>query len=312
VEATQRMATAHAQRDEVFDLYERAPCGYHSLDREGRLVRMNATELGWLGYRWDEVQGRPITDLLTAPSQARFEETFPKFLEAGHIEDVELAFVRKDGSTFPASVSATALKDDQGHLVNSRTTVFDITERKQLEVRLEQLARTDALTGLSNRRDFIEQGEREWHRHQRHGATLTVLMLDIDHFKAINDRHGHEGGDLVLQAMARTCQALLRSNDLMARVGGEEFAVMLPDTPVELATEVAERLRQALASLSVALPTGQTVNLTVSVGVTLCSPADADLAAALKRADMALYTAKAAGRNQVKVSQLPTADISMA
>jgi diguanylate cyclase (GGDEF)-like protein/PAS domain S-box-containing protein len=302
VEATERMITAQAQRDEVFDLYERAPCGYHSLDGQGCFVRMNATELGWLGYRWEEVQGRAMTDLLTPESNVRFAEAFPKFLQAGHIEDVELVLVRKDGSTFPASISATALKDAQGNFLSTRTTVFDITERKNLEARLEQLARTDALTGLSNRRDFIERGEREWQRHQRHAAPLAVLMMDIDHFKSINDQHGHAGGDLVLKAMAKTCAAALRNIDLVARVGGEEFAVMLPATAIEPATEVAERLRQAVESLSVPLPDGQEVRFTVSVGLAMYEPADEGIDAGLMRADQALYKAKAGGRNQVQAA----------
>ena len=302
VEATERMVTAQAQRDEVFDLYERAPCGYHSLDSQGRVVRMNATELGWLGYRWEEVQGRAMTDLLAPESQARFAETFPKFLQAGHIEDVELVLLRKDGSTFPASISATAVTDAQGNLLSTRTTVFDITERKNLEARLERLARTDALTGLSNRRDFIERGGREWQRHQRHAAPLAVLMMDIDHFKSINDQHGHAGGDLVLQEMAKTCTASLRNIDLVARVGGEEFAVMLPETTVERATEIAERLRQAVASLSVMLPAGQALRFTVSVGLAMYEPADEGIDAGLMRADQALYKAKAGGRNQVQVA----------
>ena len=309
-EATKQMITARTQRDEVFDLYEHAPCGYHSLDREGRVVRMNTTELGWLGYRWEEVQGRSMTDLLTPDSQARFTETFPRFLQAGHIENVELVLVRKDGSTFSALISATALKDALGNLISSRSTVFDITERKSFEDQLSQLARTDALTGLSNRRDFVERGERELQRHQRHAAPLALLMMDIDHFKAINDQHGHDGGDLVLKEVASACAAELRNIDLVARIGGEEFAVMLPETTVERAAEVAERLRQTLASLSVALPNGYRVSLTVSIGVALCDAADAGLDAGLKRADLAMYQAKEGGRNQVKVAVPETASTS--
>jgi diguanylate cyclase (GGDEF)-like protein/PAS domain S-box-containing protein len=301
-ESTKQMFAARAQRDEVFDLYENAPCGYHSLDRQGRLVRMNATALGWLGYRWDEVQGRPMMDLLTPDSQARFTETFPRFLQTEHIEGVELMLVRKDGSTFPASINATAIKDAEGNLISSRSTVFDITEHKRLEAQLNLLARTDTLTGLSNLRDFVERGERELRRHQRHAASLAVLMMDIDHFKTINDRYGHDGGDLVLAEVAKSCTAVLRNIDLVARVGGEEFALMLPETTVESAAEVADRLRQSLASLSVVLPTGQTVSLTVSIGVAMCLATDAGLDAGLKRADLALYQAKEGGRNQVKIA----------
>lgn len=301
-EATGKLISARVQRDEVFDLYEHAPCGYHSLDRDGRLVRMNATALRWLGYRWEEVQNRPITDLFDAQSKLRSPEHFAKLLQAGRVENFEVVMVRKDGSTFSAVINASTITDAEGQMLISRSTIFDITERKQLEARLDQLARTDTLTGLSNRRDFYERAAREMHRSKRHEVPMAVFMLDIDHFKRINDEHGHDGGDLVLQQMAGVCESLLRNVDLLARMGGEEFAVMLPDTSAERAVEVAERLRQAVAALTVLLPSGQTVRFTASIGIAMCRGADADIDVALKRADVALYQAKAAGRNQVRVA----------
>ena len=300
--AAEQLMTARVQRDEVFDLYDSAPCGYYSLDRDMRLLRMNVTARGWLGYQWEELQGRPLTDLLTAESKVLFAECFPKFLQAGHIEDVELTLVRKDGSSFPVSINASAVKDADGTFIMTRSTVFDITERKRLEAQLKQLARTDPLTGLGNRRDFEEQAEREWQRRQRHDWPMAVLMLDIDHFKRINDQHGHDAGDAVLRQVARGCEAHLRNVDLLSRIGGEEFAVILPETPVDRALEVAHRLCHSLASLQVPLPDGHRVTFTVSIGLAMCDSADANLEATLKRADVALYEAKAGGRNQVRLA----------
>jgi diguanylate cyclase (GGDEF)-like protein/PAS domain S-box-containing protein len=302
-EATDHMKVARVERDETFDLYERAPCGYHSLDPEGRFVRMNETALRWLGYRWEELQGRPFTELLTAEGRVTFAANFPEFLRAGRVDNLEMLLVRKDGSTFPVSISATAIVDAQGRLVHSRSTSFDITERKRLEAQLDQMARTDPLTGLSNRRDFHERAGRELLRSRRNKMPLAVFMLDIDHFKRINDEHGHEGGDLVLQALAKACLPLLRNVDLLARIGGEEFAVMLPETAAGRAWEVAERLRQAIAALVIRLPSGQSVTFTVSIGIGHCEVADASIDAALKRADLALYQAKTGGRNQVRVAE---------
>lgn len=295
-----RMDTAVQQRDQAIDLYDRAPCGYHSLDPQGRLVRMNQTALDWLGYRWDELDGRAFTDLLATDSQARFAAGFARFLELGHVEDVELTLKRKDGSTLAVSANASAVVDAQGQLLCSRSSMFDITERKALEAQLDRLSRTDGLTGLSNRRDFQEQATRELQRVQRHGVPLAVLLLDVDHFKRINDACGHEGGDKVLQALSTTCVGQLRTVDVVARIGGEEFAVLLPDTAAERAGQIAERLRQAIGAIVVMLPGDRTVTFTVSIGVAAAEAADTSIDAVLRRADQALYEAKAAGRNTVR------------
>ncbi|HVN56787.1 MAG TPA: PAS domain S-box protein [Bacteroidales bacterium] len=123
---------------EVTDLYENSPCGYHSLDDKGRFVRINKTELKWLGYELDELKGEPITKIQTPASQQKFKENFPTFLKSGKLENLEMEFVRKDESAFFVSVNATGRFDDQKRLVTSRSTVFDISERKQAEVELQR------------------------------------------------------------------------------------------------------------------------------------------------------------------------------
>jgi PAS domain S-box-containing protein len=128
---------------ELEDLYERAPCGYHSVDSDGVIVRINATWLGWLGYAREEVVGRMRhPDLMTAESARRFrEDAFPRFLRDGHLEDAEFEYRRKDGSTFVGLLNATSVTDAQGRYVMSRSTVFDVTARKQAEERLARLNR---------------------------------------------------------------------------------------------------------------------------------------------------------------------------
>jgi diguanylate cyclase (GGDEF)-like protein len=133
----------------------------------------------------------------------------------------------------------------------------------------------------------------------RSGLPFCVLMLDVDHFKQVNDQHGHAGGDDVLRRLARMLVAQLRAVDLPARLGGEEFAVLMPSTPLPEAAHAAERLRSALQSTPVALRDGQQIHITVSIGLTQWSPDDSDIDATLKRADAALYRAKATGRNRV-------------
>ncbi len=298
---------AISQREQVFDLYERAPCGYHSLDRQGRVLRMNETQLKWLGYRLEELIGRPYSDLLTEESRAIFKRSFPVFLERGHVENLEFDLVRKDGSLLPVSVSGTAIRDDAGEVVASRSTVFDLTERKRLEAQLEQLALTDALTGLGNRREFEAQSLREFQRARRLERPLACLLLDIDHFKQVNDRHGHAAGDQVLQGLAQRWRAQMRDIDLLARIGGEEFACLLPETAVEQAVEIAERLRSHVQDWHLDLPTGEKLGVTVSIGVATRAADDEDMTGILARADRALYAAKRAGRNRVSL-QASTAE----
>lgn len=139
------------QRDEIRDLYDFAPCGYHSLNAEGRLVEINETELHWLGYTHNEVMGRPFSDFFTDKSFAVFREHFPTLKATGELHDLEIELVRKDGSSFPVLVSATAVRDDDGTFVKSRSTVFDISERKAQEEALQQ-----AHVALARERDLLE------------------------------------------------------------------------------------------------------------------------------------------------------------
>ena len=175
----------------------------------------------------------------------------------------------------------------------------EIARRKELEDELRQLANTDALTGAANRRHFLEICDKELQRARRYGRPMALLMMDIDHFKRINDSHGHAFGDEVLKRLVETCQADLRGHDVLGRLGGEEFAVVMPECTLEAAESVAERLRRTLAA--VAVPTaGGSVDFTVSIGVVDWAP-ERSLEATLERADKAMYAAKSAGRNRVVV-----------
>ncbi|PKU23489.1 CHASE domain-containing protein [Telmatospirillum siberiense] len=171
------------------------------------------------------------------------------------------------------------------------------------EAELDLLAHSDPLTGMANRRHFFLVGANDWSRAKRHGRALSILMIDVDHFKAINDTHGHGVGDETLKALTGTCRAVLRDCDLMARMGGEEFAVLLSEIDLAAARIVGDRLRQAVAEMRVPTMGDVPLSLTVSVGAaSLCSD-DQSLDDVVCRADRALYAAKAAGRNQVVISE---------
>jgi|GEM_PF-1280720 len=179
-------------------------------------------------------------------------------------------------------------------------TYTDISERKRMEEELRALATRDSLTGAFNRRHFSELSMREIERCRRYGHPLSVIMLDADHFKSVNDTHGHDAGDRVLKRISAACIELLRASDIFGRFGGEEFVACLPETSLEIATEVAERMRAILAESKIPINNaGDTLTMTVSIGVTNLGPNDESFEAALGRADGALYAAKDSGRNKV-------------
>lgn len=178
------------------------------------------------------------------------------------------------------------------------SVIHDVTKRIELEQEMKLLATTDPLTGASNRHQFFSLGGVEVQRAKRYDLPLTVIMLDIDYFKSINDTYGHAAGDQVLKTLSGAVSSLLREPDIFGRLGGEEFAVILPQTGADEGAEVAERLRAALASLAVEVG-DQTVSFTVSMGVTRISAADQTVEELLNRADEALYKAKRMGRNRV-------------
>jgi len=180
--------------------------------------------------------------------------------------------------------------------------VQDITEQKELQWKLEREARTDPLTGCINRRHFLELAEHELTRARRYDEPLSVLMLDLDHFKIINDQHGHPVGDLVLQRLVHICQVTLRTEDSVGRLGGEEFAILLPESTLQEAQEAAQRICLAIAVTEISLSEGAPIHFTASIGVATLAQEDADIHTVIGRADKALYEAKHAGRNRVVVS----------
>jgi len=175
-------------------------------------------------------------------------------------------------------------------------------ENARLFAETERLARTDALTGIANRRTLFEAGARELSRARRFGHPLSALMLDIDQFKQVNDTYGHARGDEVLHVLAQRCQQHIRESDLVARYGGEEFVILLVETELRGARSLAERLRDLLAQT--VSDTGEgPLQVTVSIGVAATNGETVDFAALLQRADEALYAAKQAGGNRVEVQQ---------
>jgi diguanylate cyclase (GGDEF)-like protein/PAS domain S-box-containing protein len=190
--------------------------------------------------------------------------------------------------------------DNELELISFAANLASVAiENRAAQEELEHRAYYDYLTNLANRRYFIERAESELHRAQRYQTALSMIMLDIDHFKKINDEFGHKMGDKVLQALAKTALATLRDADVIGRIGGEEFAIYLPETHSEQALDVAERLRAALAETSISVNGTPAIQFTVSIGITTLDKNNGVIDSLLQQADKALYQAKKNGRNRV-------------
>ena len=265
-----------------------------------KIVYVNPAFERLMGYRADEVIGRnpkflqgPATDDETR-SQIRYAMRQQQSIRT------QILNYAKDGSELWLDINFVPIFDETGALAYYAAIERDLTEHKKLQFALEDLARTDSLTGLANRQALMERAKGEFSRARRYSRALSVIMIDIDHFKSINDKYGHAGGDEVLRQLGQQCQSRLRDSDFLGRIGGEEFALLLPDTPQDKATHVAERMREELSETSIMLNDDIKLNITASFGVAAMNKDDPDFNTVLQRADAALYEAKHGGRNQVK------------
>ncbi|CAH0198238.1 Phytochrome-like protein cph2 [Massilia sp. Bi118] len=200
------------------------------------------------------------------------------------------------------AADASPIYDERGRLAAVVETLRDMTDEKMAQIALEQLATRDGLTGLANRRCFDDTLQAEWARAQRQRQPLSLLMVDVDNFKAYNDANGHLGGDECLKRIATAVASEMRANDLVARYGGEEFAVILPNQSLKGAASVAERIRTRVEQLQVPnrLTAGRHVTVSIGAATALASP-DTEASELVATADAALYRAKHMGRNRISL-----------
>jgi diguanylate cyclase (GGDEF)-like protein/PAS domain S-box-containing protein len=258
------------------------------------------------GFTPEEIMTQPLDAALTPSEAVRLKRTIEdnreKFLSGTLDSDTyltsEIEQVHKDGSSVWTETITRYVKNDKTGVVEVHGVTRDISERRTLRLELERQATTDSLTGIANRRHFLTTGQKEIDRCKRHGCTLSLLMLDIDHFKAVNDTFGHATGDRAIQAVAQTCCKEMRSTDLAARIGGEEFALLLVETDLNKACSVAERLLAQVKAIELFTENGRSVRFTTSIGVAECRPQSETLSDLMVRADQALYKAKNMGRNR--------------
>lgn len=278
--------------------------GVYDIDSEDRCGFINPAALTMLGYREDEVIGQDPHLLFhrrNPDGSPHPVNECPVFQtrKDGLRREVEDIFTRKNGLAFPVRLIATPVHRD-GHIVGAVVAFEDISERKAMEDEMLRLATTDPLTGAANRRRFLERLEEERARVGRYDDPAALLMLDLDHFKQVNDAHGHAAGDMVLRHFTNLARPMLRRTDLFGRLGGEEFGVLLTSTDLPGAVEFAERFRLQVAH-NPAQAGDSPIPITVSIGVTEIGRGDDGPDCILARADEALYRAKRNGRNTVEL-----------
>jgi diguanylate cyclase (GGDEF)-like protein/PAS domain S-box-containing protein len=280
------------------------------IDERCRIRFANQSLNALCGYTNEELMGQSL-DLLLPGAMAAYHSDYVRMFTQGGKPSAVLGKVRefsirhKNGATIPIEMKALDL-GEHGGMRYFGAFLEDLRPRRLMEqknaallARLEQEAMTDALTEVANRRAFEAEAAQMTARAQRSGNPVAVGIADIDHFKNINDEHGHPVGDIVLRMVARRMIDAARATDFVARIGGEEFGLLFPETSAQTAVGIAQRIREAIAARPLRAGNGGEVRATISIGLATMAPGSA-LEDALAAADCALYSAKNGGRNRVE------------
>lgn len=293
-----RTAQLRESEESLRKLFEAAPVPMLLIDVvDGTLRAANERAKEALEAPAEELLGLEASEFFEAPEECR---RLADLLKSQQVLDaVVTRLVARTGQAFWGLVSARtfSLREQRTWMVSFQ----DITEQKRVEAMLLEMATKDALTGVLNRRRFFEVAEEELARSSRYGSSMAVALLDLDHFKSINDRFGHLMGDEALRTTARVLSSVMRRPDHVARYGGEEFALLFPETSRSGVVSLAERIRSAIEETEL-MHQGARVPLTASIGVAVRRPGES-LVGVLGRADRALYRAKERGRNRVEVAR---------
>lgn len=278
-----------------------------SIDEKGRIDAVNRSVLRQTGFNESQTIGRSL-EMFDVPSSEVSTPSLPE----------QIALVRRDGwhlnegwhkhsnGTPYWCQTLIAMRDEDEGSTGYTVVLREVTRQTFDVSKLKQLLTTDQLTGACNRSHFYEVGERECSLSRRYGQSLALIAFDVDHFKLVNDTYGHNSGDEALRSFSQACMSILRPSDTFARVGGEEFVVLLPSTDLESAGEVAERLRVTIASTAIEV-TGSVLHVTASLGCA-STKGKGTLTDLMAAADKALYAAKQSGRDRVILSSPALAD----
>ena len=298
----QKMALAELETSkmELKSIYNELPDVFYRTNMQGIITMISPSCFDVNGYRQQEMLGTAMSDYYVTPEERQ------KIVQAitdggGKATGVEAGLKHKDGTTVWISTNAFIRFDADHQPISVDGVARDISGRKRMEDQLTALARTDGLTGVYNRSYFMDKSDAVIEVMRRYQHPASMMMLDLDHFKKINDNYGHHVGDLALLAFTKACRQEIRESDVLGRLGGEEFGLLLPETSIQNAQVLAERIRKATAAIEVPLG-DRMIGITVSIGLVELSAEDLSLSSVMRRADLAMYQAKERGRNQVVFS----------
>ncbi len=282
-------------------IVEKSTDGVVIINRSGDIISWNKAAQKIFGYTSSEAIGRYVHDILPAPHlREKAHQEFVKFKETGKGpligKQLQVEGLKKNGDIIHVLFSPNVIE------VKGELFVFafirDISEIISLQDKLEHLATTDELTNILNRRAFFQQAEPAFSMSRRHHEAFSMLMIDIDFFKRINDQYGHQTGDIALMSTTKNISNMIRQEDIFGRIGGEEFCLAMVKTRQEVALKLAQRIRKETENLTI--NTGDLhLKLTVSIGVATMLAEDESLLVLQGRCDKALYQAKNTGRNRV-------------
>jgi len=300
-DVTERKVVADAlvvAQERFRSAFEEAPIGMALIDLDGRFTKVNEALCAITGHASRQLEGLSA-DAITHPDDVQLEREALARIRAGEqtLHTTERRYIHASGHPVWVAAQIALIRDRLGAPLHFLLQVQDVTDRRRYEDKLQDLADHDALTGLLNRRSFARALSSQAALAARYGAQGALLLLDLDHFKYVNDTVGHQAGDEVIVRAAEILRGRLRDSDVLARLGGDEFAVLLPKTDANDAGLVAHELLQALRDEPVGLPGSVRRAMTASVGV---ATFDTKLTGedVLVNADLAMYDAKEAGRNR--------------
>ena len=268
-------------------------------DADCRYIACNRVFEKYIGLPRARIIGATVYDVAPAELAAIYDKADRDLMADGETQTYETNVRYADGSVHDVIFYKSVFYSADGQPDGISGVILDITERKNLENELAQAAREDFLTGAVNLRTFYELADQEFARYKRTGEAFSLLVLDLDHFKQINDTLGHEQGDDALRKFVQIVKANLREQDIFARTGGDEFRLLLPGTPQAGAIVLAEKIRGEVNRVNFEAQNGS-VTMSMSAGLCRSLPGDTGIDDIVRRADAALYEAKAAGRNTVK------------
>jgi diguanylate cyclase (GGDEF)-like protein/PAS domain S-box-containing protein len=300
IEERKAAAKALQHSEQLFrEIFNNAAAGIALCNREGYYKLVNSTLCRMLGYTEAELRTMKFDDI-TYPDDLEKSTEFCQDVWQGLYpwRSWEKRYICKNKDIIWTEINMSPIRGEDQEVTDVIAVLFDITDRKKMEEELKHQAATDFLTGIDNRLAFLEKGQETFARSQRYRHGFSLLLLDVDRFKFVNDVYGHLVGDRVLRDVVWACRSALRETDIFARIGGEEFAVILIEAQRDMAYQVALRIQQRVKEVVVEAGNKE-VQVTVSIGIGMFREQDRDLEEIFKRADDALYQAKNSGRNKI-------------